>query len=76
MSAEKSLALATDRYNLGIDPYLNVITAQTALLSNQQTAVNLRIQQMTASGGLIKALGGGWDASQVPTPKQLTGKGS
>jgi len=74
-SAEKSLALATDRYNLGIDPYLNVITAQTALLSNQETAVNLRIQQMTASGGLINALGGGWDTSQLPSPKQLTSKG-
>ena len=73
-SAERDLALATDRYKLGIDPYLNVITAQTALLSNQETAVNLRIQQMTASGGLIEALGGGWDASQLPSPAQLISK--
>jgi len=73
-SAERSLALANDRYKLGIDPYLNVITAQTALLSNQETAVNLRIQQMTASGGLIEALGGGWDASQLPSPAQLISK--
>jgi NodT family efflux transporter outer membrane factor (OMF) lipoprotein len=70
-SAERSLALAMDRYRLGIDPYLNVITAQTSLLSNQETAVNLRIQQMTASVGLIEALGGGWDASQLPSPVQL-----
>jgi NodT family efflux transporter outer membrane factor (OMF) lipoprotein len=41
-SAEKTLAIAQDRYKLGIDPYLNVLTAQTALLSNQETAVNLR----------------------------------
>jgi len=40
-----------------------VITAQTTLLSNQETAMNLRMQQMTASVQLIKALGGGWDAS-------------
>jgi NodT family efflux transporter outer membrane factor (OMF) lipoprotein len=73
-SAEKTLALATDRYQLGIDPYLNVITAQTALLSNQETAVNLRIQQMTASEGLIQTLGGGWDASQLPSPAQLISK--
>ena len=73
-SAERTLALAQDRYRLGIDPYLNVITAQTALLSNKQTAVNLRIQQMTASGGLIGALGGGWDASQLPSPAQLISK--
>jgi NodT family efflux transporter outer membrane factor (OMF) lipoprotein len=70
-SAEKALRLATDRYELGLDPYLNVIAAQTALLSNQQTAVNLRIQQMTASGGLIEALGGGWDTSELPSPAQL-----
>ena len=73
-SAERSLALAQDRYQLGIDPYLNVITAQTALLSNQETAVNLRIQQMTASGGLIEALGGGWNVSQLPSPAQLMSK--
>ena len=73
-SAERTLAIAQDRYKLGIDPYLNVLTAQTALLSNQQTAVNLRIQQMTASGGLIEALGGGWNASQLPSPAQLISK--
>jgi NodT family efflux transporter outer membrane factor (OMF) lipoprotein len=73
-SAERTLALAKDRYRLGIDPYLSVITAETSLLSNQQTAVSLRIQQMTASVGLIEALGGGWDASQLPSPAQLIGK--
>src|ERR1017187_10283932 len=73
-SAERNLALATDRYKLGIDPYLNVITAQTSLLSNQETAVTLRIQQMTASTGLIEALGGSWDASKLPSPAQLVSK--
>jgi len=73
-SAEKTLAIAKDRYSLGIDPYLDVLTAQTALLSNQETAVDLRIQQMTASGGLIEALGGGWNASQLPSPAQLISK--
>jgi NodT family efflux transporter outer membrane factor (OMF) lipoprotein len=73
-SAERSLVLAKDRYKLGIDPYLNVLIAQTALVSNRETAVNLRIQQMTASVGLIEALGGGWDASQLPSPGQLTSK--
>jgi NodT family efflux transporter outer membrane factor (OMF) lipoprotein len=73
-SAEQTLVLATDRYRLGIDPYLNVITAQTSLLSNQQTAVTLRMQQMTASVQLIEALGGGWDSSQMPSPKELGSK--
>ncbi len=73
-AANRNLQLATDRYRLGIDPYLNVITAQTTLLSNQQTALNLRIQQMTTSVQLIKALGGGWNVSQVPDPAQLISK--
>jgi NodT family efflux transporter outer membrane factor (OMF) lipoprotein len=70
-SAQHSLALATDRYRLGIDPYLNVIAAQTALFGNQQTSVDLRIEQIVASVQLIEALGGGWDASTLPTSQQV-----
>ena len=68
-ASQRYLRLASDRYTLGIDSYLNVITAQTTLLANQRTAVNLRMQQMTASVQLIKGLGGGWDAKQLP-PRQ------
>ncbi len=70
-SAQRSLKLATDRYRLGIDPYLNVITAQTTLFSNQQTAVTLRITQIVDSVQLIEALGGGWDSSTLPTSQQI-----
>jgi NodT family efflux transporter outer membrane factor (OMF) lipoprotein len=70
-SAQRTLKVATDRYKLGIDPYLNVLTAQTSLLSNEQTAVNLRIQQMTASVQLVEALGGGWDSSRLPSQKDV-----
>ena len=65
-SSQRYLSLADQRYKVGIDPYLNVITAQTTLLANQRTALNLRMQQMTASVQLIEALGGGWNASQIP----------
>ena len=61
------LTLANDRYETGVDSYLNVITAQTGLLSNQQTAMTLRMQQLTATVQLVKALGGGWDVSQRTT---------
>ena len=71
-SSERTLSLANERYKSGIDSYLNVISAQTTLLANQRTAVNLRMQQMTASVELIKGLGGGWSASLLPTPKELT----
>jgi outer membrane protein TolC len=66
-SSQHYLTLANDRYKSGVDSYLNVITAQTALLGNQESAMNLRMQQMTASVQLIKALGGGWDVSQTTT---------
>jgi NodT family efflux transporter outer membrane factor (OMF) lipoprotein len=66
-SSQRYLTLANDRYKAGIDSYLNVITAQTTLLSNQRTAMNLRMQQMTGSVQLVKALGGGWDVSPRTT---------
>src|SRR2546427_12802623 len=70
-SSERFLNLANDRYKLGIDSYLNVITAQTTYLVNRQALVNLRTQQMTASVLLVEAVGGGWDASQIPRHDQL-----
>ncbi len=73
-SAERSLTLAKHLYQAGIDSYLNVLTAQTVLLSDQQTALNLRIQRMTASVQLIVALGGGWDVAKLPSPKQIISK--
>ena len=71
-SAQRNLQLAMERYQAGIDPYLNVITAQTTLLTNQQTAVNLRRDQMTASVQLIEAVGGGWDAAQLPSIRDVS----
>ena len=64
------------RYETGIDPYVNVVTAQTTLLSNQQTLATIQVEQMTSSVSLIEALGGGWDESQLPTPAKLTRKAS
>jgi len=50
------------------------VTAQTTLLSSQQSLTSLQVQQMTESVQLIEALGGGWDRSQLPTPPQTTQK--
>ena len=58
-ASRRNLGEANARYKAGLDPYLNVITAQTALLSNQQAAVNFKMQRMVASIQLIKSLGGG-----------------
>lgn len=74
--AQKDLNLAIDRYKLGIDPYLNVLTAQTTLFSNQQSLVQLRLQEMQASVQLIEALGGGWDNSLLPSKKAVESTGT
>jgi NodT family efflux transporter outer membrane factor (OMF) lipoprotein len=71
-SGERFLELAKARYFTGVDTYLNVLVAQTTLLSDQQTLASLRTEAMTASVQLIEALGGGWDLSQLPTPAQVS----
>jgi NodT family efflux transporter outer membrane factor (OMF) lipoprotein len=73
-SAETFLRLEMGRYETGIDPYIDVVIAQTTLLTNQQALVSAQVAQMTASVQLIAALGGGWDKSQLPTPSQVSQK--
>ena len=70
-AAERSLTLATNRYRGGVTSYLEVTAAQSAALANERTAVNLRTRRMVASVLLVKALGGGWDHSQLPTATAL-----
>jgi NodT family efflux transporter outer membrane factor (OMF) lipoprotein len=73
-SAQTFLNLEQGRYDTGIDPYIDVLIAQTTLLSDQQTLNTLQVEQMTAAVALVEALGGGWDRSQLPTPQQVTEK--
>jgi NodT family efflux transporter outer membrane factor (OMF) lipoprotein len=75
-ATQKSLDLSLERYRLGIASYLNVISAQEALLANQQTAVTLRMQQRVSSVQLIMALGGGWSISELPASGKLVLKSS
>ena len=62
------------RYETGLDPYLLVTTAQLTLLSNQQTQVTLRVNEMTAAVELVQALGGGWNVTELPAASQVTSK--
>jgi NodT family efflux transporter outer membrane factor (OMF) lipoprotein len=75
-AAQKYLDIATARYQTGLDPYLDVMTAQITLLSDQQTLVTLRVSEMTAAVQLIQALGGGWEVTQLPAASQVTSKES
>jgi NodT family efflux transporter outer membrane factor (OMF) lipoprotein len=65
-SAQQSLDLFNTRYEDGVDSYLQVITWQTALLENELNDIAITQRRFEASVLLVKALGGGWDASQLP----------
>jgi NodT family efflux transporter outer membrane factor (OMF) lipoprotein len=71
-SSQRALDLETARYETGVDPYINVLSTQTTLLNNQQTAVSLRVSEMTAAVELVQALGGGWNVNQLPAAKTIT----
>jgi NodT family efflux transporter outer membrane factor (OMF) lipoprotein len=71
VAARQALSLELDRYKAGVDSYLNVITTQTIALTDEQTAVTILQRQMTAAVDLVKALGGGWDTSTLPTENGL-----
>jgi len=65
-SAQHSFDLSDQRYKGGVTSYLEVLTAEATLLQNQRTAIDLQTRQFVASVGLVRSLGGGWDASQLP----------
>jgi NodT family efflux transporter outer membrane factor (OMF) lipoprotein len=69
--AQESLRLELDRYKSGTVSYLDVITTQTIALTNESTAVGLLSRRMTAAVQLIRALGGGWNATTLPSPAEL-----
>lgn len=67
VSAQESLQLFTNRYKGGVDTYLQVVTAQTTALLNERNETDIARRRMDASVLLIKALGGGWDVSNLPS---------
>ncbi len=67
VSAQESLQLFTNRYEGGVDNYLPVLTAQTTALTNERTEIDILRRRMDATVLLVKALGGGWDAANLPS---------
>jgi NodT family efflux transporter outer membrane factor (OMF) lipoprotein len=70
-AARRALAVVSDRYKNGAITYLDVVVAQTTALTNERNAVSIARRRMAASVALVKALGGGWDASALPTDEQI-----
>jgi NodT family efflux transporter outer membrane factor (OMF) lipoprotein len=73
-ASQLALEYSLNQYKAGIATYLQVVIAQATALSNQRTAADLLARRVTASVLLVKALGGGWDATTLPKEKALTGK--
>ena len=73
-SAQRAFDLEQGRYQTGLDPYITLLTTQTALLSTRQVLVTAQVQQMSSAVLLIEALGGGWNVSDLPTVKQVSEK--
>ena len=65
-SAREAERLMLNQYRAGTVAYTNVVSAQTTALSNEQTALTVLQDRLTASVALIGALGGGWDREQLP----------
>jgi len=70
-AAKQTLELSTIQYRGGLTNYLQVIIAQTSALQTQRSAVQILTRRNVASVLLIEALGGGWDASQLPSVKEV-----
>jgi NodT family efflux transporter outer membrane factor (OMF) lipoprotein len=66
-SSQESLELFTNRYKGGVDTYLQVISAQTIELANERNAIDIQRRRLDASVLLVKAMGGGWNVSNLPT---------
>ncbi len=70
-SAQHSTQVALNTYLAGTAPFTNVVTQQTLLLSNQETALAVQEQRLVASVTLVQALGGGFDQSDLPGKNSL-----
>jgi NodT family efflux transporter outer membrane factor (OMF) lipoprotein len=70
-AADQSVQLFTNQYKAGTISYLDLVVVQTALLNNKRTAVTILGNRMNAAVLLVKALGGGWNAADLPTGDDL-----
>jgi NodT family efflux transporter outer membrane factor (OMF) lipoprotein len=66
-SAQEAEKLVRNQYKAGVAPYTSVVVAEATSLGNQQSALGIRRDRLLASVSLIRALGGSWNASMIPS---------
>ena len=64
-AARQSATIALNQYRAGTNSYISVIVLQAAALNNERTALGITARRLTASVNLVRAMGGGWDATQI-----------
>ncbi len=72
-SARRAVEIALNEYRAGTQAYTTVVTAQALELNNEVTALQVLASRFTTAIDLIRALGGGWDASSLPEGGELKG---
>ncbi|MBF0551189.1 MAG: efflux transporter outer membrane subunit [Deltaproteobacteria bacterium] len=72
-AAEQSVTVSTNQYKAGTISYLEVLVIQQIALTNARAAINILGRRMTAGVLLIKALGGGWQSSDLPSADNMAG---
>ena len=71
VSSREAERIFLNQYKAGTVAYTSVVIAETAALANAETAISIRQSRLLASVGLIQALGGGWEAAQLPSRDRI-----
>ena len=64
-AARQSATIALNQYQAGTNSYIAVVVLQAAALNNERTSLGITARRLTASVNLVRAMGGGWDATQI-----------
>jgi len=70
-AAREAERIITNQYLAGTVSYTNVVVAQTVALNNAQAALDVKQSRLLAAVALIEALGGGWEAAQLPSRERI-----
>jgi NodT family efflux transporter outer membrane factor (OMF) lipoprotein len=70
-AANKAASISFNQYMAGTQIYTTVITAEVTALSNAETALQIQQSRMVDSVSLVEALGGGWNASSLPSKASM-----